>query len=162
MNYPYQGNPSQIDCHTDTDWAGDVATRLSTTAGTLMHGLIGFEGWSVTQKFHSLSSGESEFYSQGSGAARGLLMKHILSRSLGGEPKKTLMLHCDSVASRGVAQKVGSWEMPPHRGEVVVATAGHGREEASDEACSNRVKHCGHRYGGVDEQQKKGIAEPDG
>ena len=38
MNYPYQDNPSQIDCNTDADCAGNVATRLSTTAGTLMHG----------------------------------------------------------------------------------------------------------------------------
>ena len=33
-----QDNPSQIDCYTDADWAGDVATRLSTTAGLLIHG----------------------------------------------------------------------------------------------------------------------------
>ena len=47
MNYPYQ------------DWAGDVATRLSTTAGTLMHGAHWLEGWSVTQKVRALSSGEA-------------------------------------------------------------------------------------------------------
>ena len=45
--------------------------------------------------------------------------------------------------------------MPPHRGEVVVATAGHGREEASDEACSNRVKHCGQRYEGLTSNRKR-------
>ena len=77
ISYPYQGNPSQIDCYTDADWAGDVTTRLSTTAGALMHGVHWIEGWSVTQKVRALSSGESEFYAQGSGAARGLLMKHI-------------------------------------------------------------------------------------
>ena len=38
MNYPYHDNPSQIDFYTDADWVGDVATRLSRTAGTLMHG----------------------------------------------------------------------------------------------------------------------------
>ena len=30
MNYPYHDNPSQTDCYTDADWAGDVTTRLST------------------------------------------------------------------------------------------------------------------------------------
>ena len=80
ISYPYQGNESQIDCYTDADWAGDVTTRLSTTAGALMHGAHWLEGWSVTQKVWALSSGESEFYAQGSGAERGLLMKH-LSRS---------------------------------------------------------------------------------
>ena len=37
IGYPYQDNPSQIDCYTDADWAGDVTTRLSTTAVALMH-----------------------------------------------------------------------------------------------------------------------------
>ena len=79
ISFPYQSNQSQIDCYTDADWAGDVTTRLSTTAGALMHGAHWLEGWSVTQKVRALSSGESEFCAQGSGAARGLLMK--LSRS---------------------------------------------------------------------------------
>ena len=103
MNYPYQDNPSQTDCYTDADWAGDVTTRLSTTSGALMHGTHRLEGWSVTQKVRASSS--SEFYAQGSGA-RGLLMKHICHEA--GEPKKTLMLYCDSVASRGMAQRLGA------------------------------------------------------
>ena len=28
INYPYQDNPSHIDCYTDADWAGDVATPI--------------------------------------------------------------------------------------------------------------------------------------
>ena len=39
--YPYQGNPSQIECYTEADWASDVTTRLSTTAAALMHGATG-------------------------------------------------------------------------------------------------------------------------
>ena len=56
--YPYQGNASQIDCYTDADWAGDVPTRLSTTAGALMHGAHWLEGWSVSQKVRALSRAE--------------------------------------------------------------------------------------------------------
>ena len=56
ISYPYQSNPSQIDCYTVADWAGDVTTRLSTTAGALMHGARWLEGWSVTQKVRALSS----------------------------------------------------------------------------------------------------------
>ena len=52
--------------------------------------------------------------------------------------------------------------MPSHRGEVIVAAASHGREEVCDEACSNRVKHCWHRYEGVDERQNMEFGEPDG
>ena len=71
-----------------------------------MHGAHWLEGWSVTQKVRALSSRESEFYAQGSGAARGLLMKHICHEA--GEPTKKLVLHCDSVASRGMAQRLGA------------------------------------------------------
>ena len=99
ISYPYQSNPSQIVCYTVADWAGDVTTRLSTTAGALMHGARWLEGWSVTQKVRALSS-------RGSGAARGLLMKHICHEA--GEATKTLVLHCDSVASRGMAQRLGA------------------------------------------------------
>ena len=71
-----------------------------------MYGVHWLEGWSVTQKVRALSSGESEFHAQGSGAARGMLMKHISHEA--GEPTKTLVLHCDSAASRGMAQRLGA------------------------------------------------------
>ena len=58
ISYPYQSNPSQIDCHLDADWAGGVTTRLLTTAGALMHVAHWLDGWSVTQKVRALSSGE--------------------------------------------------------------------------------------------------------
>ena len=105
-----QANPSRIDLYADAHWVGDVTTRLSKTAGTLMHGAHWLEGLPVKQNVRALSSGEPEFHSQGSGTARGLWMKHTCYEA--GEPKKSLMLHCDSVASRGVAKKVGSYEMP--------------------------------------------------
>ena len=59
-----------------------------------MHGAHWLEGWSVTQKGRALSSGESEFYAQGSGAARGLLIKHICHEA--GEATKTLIFHFDA------------------------------------------------------------------
>ena len=89
MNYPYQDNPSQIDCHTDTDWAGDVATRLSTTAGTLMHGAHWLEGWSVTQKdpFFVIMRDRILLASLWSSARS--VDEHILSRSLDGTEENT-------------------------------------------------------------------------
>ena len=71
-----------------------------------MHGAHWLERWSVTQKVRALSSRESEFYAEGSRAARGLLMKHICHEA--GEPTKKLVLHCDSVASRGMAELLGA------------------------------------------------------
>ena len=54
ISYPYQDHPSQIDCYTDADWAGDVTTRLSTTAGALMHGAHWLEGWVFDTESQSL------------------------------------------------------------------------------------------------------------
>ena len=81
INHPYLDNPSQIDCYTEAGWAGDVATRLSTTAGALMHGAHWLKGWSVTQKVRALSSEESEFYAQGSGCSTRSVDETALSRS---------------------------------------------------------------------------------
>ena len=75
-------------------------------------------------------------------------MKHICHDA--GESTKTPVLHCDSVASRGMAQTAGCWEMPPHRGEMAVETR------------SDRVKHCRHGDEGVDERQNTETDEPDG
>ena len=41
---------SQIDCYTGAGCAGNVTTRLSTTAGALLHDEHWLERWSVTQK----------------------------------------------------------------------------------------------------------------
>ena len=71
-----------------------------------MHSAHWLEGWPVTQKVCALSSRESEFYSQASGAAPGLLMKHMCHEA--GEPRKSLVLHCDSAASRGMTQRLGA------------------------------------------------------
>ena len=90
INFLYQVNPSQIDCYTDAGWAGNVTTRLSTTAGALMHGDHWLERWSVTQKV---------IVGRRFGAARGLLMKHIVKKA--GETARTLALRCDWVACDG-------------------------------------------------------------
>ena len=115
----------------------------------------------VTQKVRALSSGESEFYAQGSAAARGVLMKHTCHEA--GETKKTLVLHCDSVASRGMAQRLGAGKC---RHIVVkwlwLRQAMHGREEVDNEARSDRVRHCRRWDEGVDERQNMETDEPDG
>ena len=55
-------------------------------------------------------------------------MKHICHEA--GETKKTLVLHCDSDASRGMAQRLGEICM------AVVATS-HGREGVGNETRSD-------------------------
>ena len=105
-----------------------------------MHGAHWLEEWSVIQKVRALSSSESEFYAQGSGAARGLLMRHICHEA--GEPTQTLVLHCDSVASRGMAQQLVAGKCRHIEVKLAVVATSHGRREVVNETCSDRVKYC--------------------
>ena len=59
--YDFQ-EATQIDCYSDTDWAGCPRTRRSTSGGCLMLGRHLIKSWSTTQAPISLSSGEAEFY----------------------------------------------------------------------------------------------------
>ena len=80
INHQYRDNPSQLDCYTVAEWAGDVTKRLSTTtAGALMHGDHWLEERSLMRQVRTVPSGESEFHGLGTGTATRLLIKYILS-----------------------------------------------------------------------------------
>ena len=59
--YPWQ-DVDRVDTYSDTDWAGCLKTRKSTSGGCLMLGAHLIKSWSSTQSSVSLSSGEAEFY----------------------------------------------------------------------------------------------------
>jgi len=60
-HYPWQ-TVGRVDTYSDTDWAGCLKTRKSTSGGCLMLGTHLIKSWSSTQSSISLSSGEAEFY----------------------------------------------------------------------------------------------------
>ena len=66
------------------------------------------------KKVRALSSSESEFFQ---------VQREIYCHETG-EQTKTLVLHCDSLANRGMVQQLG-WEMPPRRGEMDVVTTNY-------------------------------------
>ena len=68
------------------------------------------ETWSVNQQVVSLSSAESEFYTIGSGCARGLMVKHVLLEILHATSPDTdvkMTICTDSDAARGMIHIVG-------------------------------------------------------
>ena len=73
FRYDYQ-NASHIDVYSDTDHAGCIRTRKSTSGGCLMVGRHVIKTWSATQACVALSSGEAEFY--GVVRAAGIAMGH--------------------------------------------------------------------------------------
>ena len=62
VGFPYQGEPDALEVYVDTDHAGCLETRKSTSGGVVMHGCHGIKTWSATQQVIALSSGEAEYY----------------------------------------------------------------------------------------------------
>ena len=60
--FDYQKNWKIIDTWTDTDHAGCMETRKSTSGGIIMLGNHPLKHWANTQSIVSLSSGEAEYY----------------------------------------------------------------------------------------------------
>ena len=62
MWYKFQDEPSCIEGHSDTDWAGCRRTRRSTTGGYINFGSHVLKMWCKTQATVALSSAEAELY----------------------------------------------------------------------------------------------------
>ena len=91
-----------LDVFVDSDWAGCLATRRSTTGLIAMLGGHCVKHASLLQTQIGLSSGEAEFYALCRGAATGLGLLSYLS-DLGIEA--VLRCHSDSSAARAVASR---------------------------------------------------------
>ena len=62
QHFRYQRRLKQLDCHADTDHAGCVRTRKSTTGGVMMAGSSQLRSFCRGQSVIALSSGEAEYY----------------------------------------------------------------------------------------------------
>ena len=103
--YVYRRQEIQaIDVYVDTDWAGCVRTRKSTSGGVVMLGRHCIKHWSSTQPSVSLSSGEAEFYGVVRGAGQGLGYQALL-KDLG--VSAPLRVWTDSSAALGVCSRQG-------------------------------------------------------
>ena len=103
FTYAYQ-NADRLETYSDTDWAGCIRTRKSTSGGCLLLGSHVLKTWSSTQASISLSSGEAEFY--GVVKASGVALGHqSLMRDLGYEIP--VRVWTDSSAAMGVCQRQG-------------------------------------------------------
>ena len=81
FKYAYQ-RAAVLEAYSDTDWAGCLRTRKSTSGGCLLLGSHVLKTWSSTQATISFSSGEAEFY--GVVRAAGISLGHqSLMKDLG-------------------------------------------------------------------------------
>jgi hypothetical protein len=88
----------------DTDFAGCLRTRKSTSGGCAMLGQHLVKHWSTTQKVVTLSSGEAELAGIVKGSAEALGLQS-LARDLGVEVQ--IRVHADSSAAIGICKRTG-------------------------------------------------------
>ena len=93
-----------ITAFVDTDFAGCLETRRSTSGGTLLHGTHLVKHWSTTQKTTALSTGEAELYGAVKGASEALGMQSIAS-DLG--ISSNVHVRTDSSAAIGICARTG-------------------------------------------------------
>ena len=93
-----------IDVYSDSDWAGCLRTRKSTSGGVMMLGDGVMKTWSNTQSTIAQSSGEAEYYALVRAAAEGLGMQSIM-QDLGW--KVRIRLWVDSSASKSISSRTG-------------------------------------------------------
>ncbi len=104
LQYHFQDEPKTLTTMTDSDWAGDVSTRRSTSGVMVVHGshLVHFS--SRLQKTVALSSGEAELNALVTGLSEAIGICNVL-REWGGPA--TIASFCDSSAARGIASRYG-------------------------------------------------------
>ena len=103
--YKYQKNFKIIDVWTDTDHAGCLETRKSTTGGIVMFGEHAINHWSSTQSLVSLSSGEAEYYGCVRAGSNSLGIRSML-KDLGVDNKR-LRVKTDASVAKSLASRRG-------------------------------------------------------
>ena len=88
----------------DSDWAGCLQTRKSTSGGmmTVRGGLV--KSWASTQGSTALSSGEAEYYAIVKGACEGLGLKQVI-QDMG--VKVAVKVWVDSSTAKSIAERIG-------------------------------------------------------
>jgi len=91
----------------DSDWAGNIATRRSTTGNAIFIGSSCIRTTSTTQSVVALSSGEAEFYSSVRGGSTGLGVA-ALCADFGVFFKVKVDIKTDSSACIGISHRQGA------------------------------------------------------
>ena len=102
-DFPWQA-PAELDIFVDTDFAGCIQTRRSTSGGCAKLGRHLVKHWSSTQKVLALSSGEAELAGILKGTSEGLGLRS-LCLDLG--MAITLHVRTDSAAAIGICRRAG-------------------------------------------------------
>ena len=100
----WQKEVNAVDCYSDSDWAGDLLKRKSTSGMSFMHGEHLIHFLSTTQIPTALSAAEAEWYACVRAASRAMGLIEM-ARCMGLVVKGRM--HIDSSAAKGIAQRRG-------------------------------------------------------
>ena len=105
IKYARQGTVNKgIHTQSDTDYAGCIKTRKSTSGGVIKLGNHIIRTWSTTQGVMTLSSGEAEFYGLVKATSHSLGIQAI-AKDMGIDMGITV--YTDSSAAKGIASRRG-------------------------------------------------------
>ena len=104
INVKYQKRGLLLNTFTDSDWAGDLRTRKSTSGGMICIGDHCIKSWASNQNVVALSSGEAEYYALVKGASVALGVKALLE-DLG--VKMRIRLITDATTGKSIASRRG-------------------------------------------------------
>ena len=103
--FKYQKNWKIMDVWSDTDHAGCLETRKSTTGGVITFGGHAIKHWSSTQTLISLSSGEAEYYGCVRAGSHALGVRSMLEDL--GVTGKRLRIKTDASVAKSLASRRG-------------------------------------------------------
>ena len=107
QRFVWQELPAEVTVYSDSDHAGCLRTRKSTSCTMAFFGKHLIRSTSTTQAVISLSSAESEFYAAVKSASIGLGTVSLL-RDMGIQLQKPVHLHIDATAGLGIASRRGA------------------------------------------------------
>ena len=90
--------------YSDSDWAGCLRTRKSTSGGVVTLGGMAIKHWSSTQSTQALSVGEAEYTALVKAATEALGMQ-ALPRDIGWELR--IEIFVDSTTAKSIANRSG-------------------------------------------------------
>ena len=102
--YEWGQRVNGIIVQSDSDWAGDKASRKSTIGGAAYLGPYLLKAWSKKQSQVALSSGEAELYAANRGAIEGMGIQS-LGRDMGIDME--LLVQIDAEAAKGILERRG-------------------------------------------------------
>ena len=102
--YVWQDEEPTVSVYTDSNWAGCLKTKKSTSGACLFHGVHLIRSYAKTQATIALSSGEAQLYATVMASSEGLGMKAMMA-DLGFSV--TPHLFVDASAAIGICQRKG-------------------------------------------------------